>query len=255
MLSFNYEKSVPVGRDSKNIFVFGNETYKKINLEQFSRFYKMALQSTNERLNSLHESSLGKVLQHSEKGVAIVSACRGEYDENTNKERTKWLENDLRALGFGYIKLIGGYVETDIETGEKRDVVEASFMIPYDSRITPENWRKKLLTLCKNYDQESILIKMPNEDDINYIRKDGSIDTKVGKFSMKKKYLVQYFSMLLKGSHRNRKWAFKTIEKSTDHGIEDIDKQTEVETEWIGVRTPANSTDARRMDKYRMIRL
>lgn len=236
MIYIQRDNSIPIGRDAKDVIVFRNENYKKVT--NFEKFYKTALKATNERIKDLHESSLGRVLQHSEKGIALISGCRGEYDDATNKERTKWLENDLKAMGLGYIKILGGYTETDRETGEKRDVIEASFIVPYNAKIKPEEWKRKLLLLCKNYDQDSVLIKMPDEDEINYVKRDGSIDFRVGEFSLNQEHIKTYFSSLLKGTHGGIKWAFK-----------------ELKNEWLAYRTPANSQDARQMDRNKMIRL
>lgn len=150
------------------------------------------------------ESSLSRVNHHLEKGAVAISACRDIYSPAENSKRTKELRDKLRAEGYGYLALVGGYHE---ETG---DVVETSFMVPYmEKKESFSQFLTKMSSLGEQYEQESILVIRPNE--VYYM------DPKTGKKTLSFSGVKFdqpdsiYFSMLARGNHRNRKWTFEGV--------------------------------------------
>jgi len=79
----------------------------------------------------LTEASLSRLYSHwMDKGFAVVSAFRGEYDRAKNMVAHGKLKQAVRAAGYGFIPLVGYWVETHAETGEEKKVEELSLLIP-----------------------------------------------------------------------------------------------------------------------------
>jgi len=72
-----------------------------------------------------------------DRGFAVVSAFRGEHDRAKNLAATGKLKSAVRAAGYGFIPLVGYWVETHAETGEEKKQEELSLLIP--ARRTDEN--------------------------------------------------------------------------------------------------------------------
>ena len=64
-------------------------------------------------MDKLLESGLNRLNQHLENGeaMAIVSAFRSDNSLSTNRENTEKLRKLALTAGFGYVKVVGGYVE------------------------------------------------------------------------------------------------------------------------------------------------
>ena len=162
----------------------------------------------------LREARKARLFQYIEdpgKSFAIISASRGEYSMEENVERTRQLKADVRALKFGYVELVGGYVETD-ENGNKIEVVEPSLLIPG----IPKD---KAIELGEKYEQESILFKKGSE--MSYIATSGEdkgeVQASFKAGSGKDNFTVNdvfnpYFSRFKKGSHRNDNISFVLAE-------------------------------------------
>ncbi len=162
----------------------------------------------------LTESSLSRIWQHVEdpkRVFGVISAFRGEYKRPENNERHKRLMFDIRDLGYGYIEMDGGYLET---VGDKVQLVEEmSFYLPGISY-------KHLIELGNKYEQESVIykglaeLKMVATSDhpskpvgatlVDFYKGGGRRNIDLNKEAVK-----EFFSALLKGSHRGRKFVFK----------------------------------------------
>lgn len=151
----------------------------------------------------LKESKLSRILQHvqSDTPFAVISTFRKKYSDEENIQRHKQLLKDIKTLGYGFIQLKGGY------TGDEGYVEELSVFIP---NIT----EKHAFDLGKKYEQESIILKTE--------KKFGLFDatTKKKMAGFKKDRLVldteatkDFFSKLLKGTHRKKKFLFNLKEK------------------------------------------
>lgn len=73
------------------------------------------------------------------------------------------LEQDLRNQGWGLVKTMGGYPEDVEGSEEKRKVNEPSFMISKEDNENPEDTIKSLMDLAKDYNQDGVIIKLPDE--------------------------------------------------------------------------------------------
>lgn len=116
----------------------------------------------------LNESSLSRVQQHVQnRNFGILSAYRHRPElstaENTklNIANTTSLKKDLKASGFGHIKMTGRYVE-NYGKPNATPVEEESFMV-----VGNKDDHKKLLGFLKEhgakYNQDSILFKKHDE--------------------------------------------------------------------------------------------
>lgn len=120
-------------------------------------------------------SSMSRIEQHAKNGMVGISAMRGgmpvdkTYEEFTPEEKAKYqedvkitkeLERDIRALGYGFIKTLGGFIETDENTGKYVNANEFSFLIPYDpnGRFNPVDFVIEFAHLADQYGQQSILV-------------------------------------------------------------------------------------------------
>jgi hypothetical protein len=159
----------------------------------------------------LDESSLSRIFTHirqDKKSFGVISPFRGDLSKKENEERYIELKKAVRTLGYGFIELKGGFKE---ETGF---TMEKSLFIP--------NIKKKELTdLGQKYDQYSVIHKDSNDFLEIGTNKNAGIGRIKNQFDWKNdKSLVlaqeamkEFFSMLLKGSHRGRKFLFKLQER------------------------------------------
>jgi len=167
----------------------------------------------------LVEAKLSRVFQYvedDEKDFGIVSAFRGGNSREQNKKLHDELKKKVRSMGYGYIELRGGYQE------ESGVVEELSLLIP--------NIKKsEIVQLGRHYEQHSVMYK--NNEDFYYIGTNESAG--IGKVLMRfkkgegqsnlelaKHKVVQFFSQLRKGAHKDTKFVFN---------VKDEPKQDETE--------------------------
>jgi len=130
----------------------------------------------------LTEASLSRVWQHVSNpdiAVGVITAFRGTYDLQTNKQRNAQLASEVRAAGYGFFIVQGSYVENKGTPDEKRVKEDSLFIVgnPKDGGRL-----KHLLTgLMKKYDQEAVLYKAANAKDATLLNADGS-SFSVGEF-------------------------------------------------------------------------
>lgn len=209
--------------DSKNI----NWNYKvKPIWEDFQKFY---------------ESNLSRILKHKDKGCMMISASRGNLSEEENKKRTDELAKDIRDYGLGFVRVLGGYVE-NLGEEDEREVTEESFFVPIVSTMDDTDFFDIAIELCKKYDQDSVLISLPDDTDceeyegFGYYNKNGEFEFSPGnsiKFS--EEAVKQYFSMLVKGHNRNKKFSFT---------------ESNIQNNWFAVRKPSSVYQAVLIDKF-----
>ena len=172
----------------------------------------------------LIESNWARLNKHINNACFMISACRGENDEKTNKKKTEELANDIRNAGLGYVIVLGGYIENK-GTDDEVDVTEESFFVPITKGYDKQDFFDLAIELCKKYNQDSVLISMPGFVDFGYYDKSGNFDFSPGeKLVFTDDKVGEYFSALVKGTRRNVKWAF------TDN----------IKTEWLALRHPSS---------------
>ena len=122
----------------------------------------------------LNESSLSRIKSKADKrGIAIMSADRGDKSRKENKARAKQLEKDIRGkFGRGPTKVKGSYVEKDEKTGKERKVKEKSYVIDR-GKLSKKKFKKKVKELGKKYKQDSVLTQTKKTATLHRTRKGG----------------------------------------------------------------------------------
>ena len=133
----------------------------------------------------LNESSLSRIKSKADKrGIAIMSADRGDKSRKENKARAKQLEKDIRGkFGRGPTKVKGSYVEKDEKTGKERKVKEKSYVIDR-GKLSKKDFKKKAKKLGIKHKQDSVLTQTKKTGTLHRTRK-GGLDKKgenVGRF-------------------------------------------------------------------------
>ena len=126
---------------------------------------------------------------------AFISASRSENTPEENNKATSDLAFDLQVLGYGFIKVIGHYIETNEKTGEKIPVKEKSFAV-FNNNSEDKykaNFKRDMLILCKKYDQECILMKLKNEPG-HYYYSNGRVDKNLNRIS--KENIEDFYTQL-----------------------------------------------------------
>jgi len=157
------------------------------------------------------ESSLSRIMTHVEKteNFGVMSPFRKEFSDKENLERYKELKEIVREKGYGFIELKGGYQEEDGFVNEK-------------SLFIPNIKKKEMMELGKKYDQHSVIVKDKQTFTMIGTNKGAGIGKVLDKFDVKGRNISiddvgdkfkDFFSRLLKGSHRGKKFLFKMQEK------------------------------------------
>jgi hypothetical protein len=142
--------------------------------------------------------------------IAILTAFRGERPLMANRAMNRELEGDLRRLGWGYVPVMGGFVEKvrdaeGKETGEAKKIdSEESYVVtgPMDN---PERFRSDLGGLLHKYGQEAAVMKLPGDENAYLLNANGTIMS-IGKWSNNK--MADYFTRMVKGPP-GRQWNFE----------------------------------------------
>jgi len=178
----------------------------------------------NESLNNkeitetpLVESKLSRVFQYVEddkKDFGVLSAFRGANSEKENVAKHEELKKAIRAMGYGYIELRGGY------KGDEGFNEELSILVP--------NIKKnEIVSLGRKFGQHSVMYK--NDQDFYYIGTNE--EAGIGKVLMKfkkgagqenlelaKHKVVDFFSQLKKGGHADKKFVFNAKDETPNEG-------------------------------------
>jgi len=168
-------------------------------------------------LDIITESGLSRIWQFIEedRSFGTISAFRHEYSNKENLERHKQLKIDIRKLGYGYVELNGGFNE------DGHIVSELSCFIPNISK-------KQIIELGVKYEQYSVLYKDKNEfvevgtnkhAGIGSIKNHFLFKSSSKNLSLDKNSTKEFFSSLVKGSHRGRNFVFNTNESFLNEKI------------------------------------
>ena len=128
---------------------------------------------------ALKEDSLGhtidQLMNKDDVNVCFITAYKYNRPEEENAKLNEELYKDLRRLGYGLSKSMGGYKYKD---DDAKDQIghEPSFKVA--ARNNSEEFKEDMLALGRKYDQESILLKLPGEDAAYYLSATGEIDSK-----------------------------------------------------------------------------
>ena len=138
----------------------------------------------------MQESSLSRIQSKAKKGIAVMSASRGDKSAKENKARGKQLDKDIRGrFGRGATKVTGSYLEKGDDGKEKR-VKEKSHVIDR-GKMGKRKFKKAVKKLGKKYGQDSVLTQTKKTATLHATRKGGlGPKTKgigVGKFRAQRK--------------------------------------------------------------------
>jgi len=141
----------------------------------------MALNIKN-GLVQINETSEDKIINfHLKRGFAMLTAFRSEYTLSQNRGRNRQLASRLKSLGYGFIKVTGGYTENigpdnpnwdDAEPTSDPDIrrlpiMEESFLVPmYDINVHDvvadfNTFKSDMIDLGKEFEQDSVLVAPP----------------------------------------------------------------------------------------------
>lgn len=167
-----------------------------------------------------------KLIMDSNKPLAIMTAFRGERDLFANRLANKTLEDAIRAFGWGYTPVVGTYEETirdteGNETGEKRKVEEESYFIVGSD--DPKQFTERLQELCNKFEQESVIVKYPNDENAYLLYSNGSAEP-LGVWSQNR--LSQYYTRMKKGP-ADRRFTFEAAGDSSRMTLLAVDKYWE----------------------------
>ena len=122
-------------------------------------------------LEKLNMTAIWK--RHGKYGFAMISANCSDMSVEYNEKKTRELISDLKASGFRYMPIYGGYKGDDNVV----DNYEPSFMVfPYnvkDGEQNPEELKEFVIDMCGKYKQNSILLVEP-EGIPNYLDMNGN---------------------------------------------------------------------------------
>ena len=156
----------------------------------------------------------------STRNAAIITAFRGggEYTFDENIARNRKLMADLRAAGYGYVPVLGGFVET-ADDGSKREVDEESLVVsgpvtedapaplavPADTMAAVGAFQRTMLSLCRKYEQDGVLLKLGGSTDVVLLEKSGSSMT-LGPWRLNT--AAKYYTKMRFGAQAGRKMEF-----------------------------------------------
>ena len=167
----------------------------------------------SEDLVVLTEASLNRLVRgHDEDGYAVLSASRFNYDVAENNKRFNSLKKDVKSLGYSYVPVFGGYIETG-EEGQKEPVYEKSlYVLPFkrdahgeDVVKDFESFKNDMINLGKKYEQEAILITEPNEPPAYYYMRNGKYGEVFNGVTSFNDIKNQYFTSLKKWNGLNKR--------------------------------------------------
>ena len=169
--------------------------------DRIRRYVEYKAEQDKVPFNEAARRSLARVFDlitnYPDSPFVILTAFRGEKTLVANRAANRLMENDLRELGWGYIPVLGGYVEKvrdedGNETGETKKIdSEESYFCVGNGDI-----KKDVLNLLAKYQQEAAIIRPAGSPDAILISANGS-ETVVGKFTPNQ--LADYFTKMRKG--------------------------------------------------------
>jgi hypothetical protein len=114
----------------------------------------------------LYEAGLSRVLSHTSKPFAVITAFRDDYSLSQNRGRNSQLESVLKQLRAGGIKLIGFWQEAPDDMsyaqakkeGKLTPVKEESYFIPMPQHLDWERFYETMKKVGKKFNQDAILL-------------------------------------------------------------------------------------------------
>lgn len=125
--------------------------------------------ANSQHMVPLNEITMNRLLgkHYNKGGFAIVSASRNEHTREENERLTQEMYAQIRKSEFRFIPAFGGFIETN-KQGERHEVYESvAIILCFDrngEEIPFERLREFAMNIGIQYDQDSVLIKAPNQN-------------------------------------------------------------------------------------------
>jgi hypothetical protein len=163
-----------------------------------------------------NEYSLARVHQHTQnRNIGMMTAHRGEFTADENRERNRQLEDDIRKHGFGFTHVKGRYIENH-GTPQARPVDEHSYLIHGKAGNDNGELKHFLMHHGEKYGQDSVLHKAHDAEHAHLIgtREGGfpgkGVSHQVGKWHPNR---AGEFHSVMRGRHgAGRTFAFESIQ-------------------------------------------
>lgn len=216
---------------------FLNETGKFVSIDEEYRF---RVKDNNNKLYSVAN-------RYMDNGMFIISAFRDET-ERTPEENLKMHEKlcqEIRDNDLGFVSTLGGFIENK-GTPDEANVDEISLIVPYRKDvISEEDFVKLAVDLCREFNQDSVLVCVPWMFDgkPTYLTKSFDVDGQFKKeFSLTNEEDI-YYTKIKRRAKGNNPNSFTLRE------MDSISRE-EVEKRYIGNRVPKSFQQAVKLSKY-----
>lgn len=159
-------------------------------------------------------ANINRIIHHFDSSnLCFITAYRNTNSKNKNELENKKLAMEIPSLGYDYLRLNGKYKED----GNDKFTDENSFMIIDDdlNETNQDNFFLNMLKLCKQYNQDSVLISLPNNKKYPIATYDKNGKILYGPFS---KITIDKVSDFFSQIH-NHKFIFESIFKKTKNKI------------------------------------
>lgn len=179
--------------------------------DPFARYLEYKARQDGVGLEEAASRSIGRLfgqVSGSPNTLVIITAFRGENTLTANRGRNSQLAGDLRALGWGYTPVLGGFVETipDLHgQPQQQRVHEESFFVNASGDARQVN--AKVITLLGKYQQEAALVKYAGSDTASLLYPNGQA-VEVGRWQGDPKLMASFYTRMRKGP-ANRQFAFE----------------------------------------------
>jgi hypothetical protein len=160
-------------------------------------------------IQRIDETTLNRVFtKHFQDGFIIITSYRFDKDKKTNETDFKELKNLIKQNGYGFIPVYGGFIEKSKNNDITKEVYEPALIVPNQHLASiklysdSENLKNLGIELCKKFNQDAVLYKPKENDEIAYfLDKNGNI---INKFNSKviNDLSREYFTKLKNGNGR-----------------------------------------------------
>ena len=123
-------------------------------------------------LIQINETSEDKITNfHLNRGFAMLSAFRSEYTLEQNRASNRQLASRLKALGYGFIKVTGCFIEfAELDGNRKQSITEEALLVPIYNIKTKESFdfsmfKSDMTDLSKEFNQDYTLVSPPADQD------------------------------------------------------------------------------------------
>jgi hypothetical protein len=156
------------------------------------------------QLDDAARRSLARLVQHCHnRYVGIITASRGKLDQSANRARNRELKTLINQIGFGYVNIVGEYIE-NYGTPEAYTVSEEAFMLFGSNRDDGGRMLGFLKKAGERFDQDSVLYKPFDSEQAYLIGTNHSSDypgygNKVDAGEFRPNRVGMFYSLLTRG--------------------------------------------------------